>query len=755
MFANVYNNRNYQFPSDDVDPNIKKGRDYAIKWAEAAYSNHVRDQGGVRYTKLRDIDLNRQYAEGRQPVEKYLDIVCPKGADGKRRSFMDISTDILSIIPKFRSIVIGKFIQYDHDIIADAVDEQSGGEKRNARYKLWATSQIQEALKPFQDLVQEGVMPDQAQNIIPKTIEELDVLQNTGSFKLKWEAGMEKLLKDSFNDSFWHETKVKLYEDFFDLGIGATRDYTCKVTGRAKTRYVDPKRLICRHSNDHVYRNIDYAGEVVDMTPNEIRVAAGEDIPAEELNKIIERYGESNHMDYSFNENINDLYEQYGNTDIKVMDLTYKTIDTTKQEVKTDSRGKKRYYNKDYNHKLTDGQKKAGNRKVLTGKKQMVYKCKWIVGSKYVFDFGVEEDIIKHNPKTVELPFNIYRLSKKSMLESIIPLEDNIQLAWLKFQNSLAKAAPGGIAVDVGSLKNITNGKNKMKPLELLSLRRQTGDLLFKTTTHHTQMINPNAGRPIIELPGGAGAELDEHIKVIGFNIDMIRNITGINEMMDATAPAPGTLVGTAEIAEQGTNNTLFNMYNAYRTVKEQSASNLSIRIQNIIRYVDYKLYEPAVGAAMVNIFRQGSPIAHATYGIKLSLKPQNAAKQRMLQRADLAMQEGKLEYSDYITVEEEVTNGSIKKAKMYLMYKEDQYKKERQAETLANTEAQSKAIQEQQATGLEIDMTKLEKEKTNEIEVSAAKAEIGVGEYGRKNEFKKEEDDNKSGNKIKEKLLT
>jgi hypothetical protein len=597
-------------------------------------------------------------------------------------------------------------------------------------------------------------MPDEAQQIIPKTVEELDVLQNTGSFKLKWEAGMEKLLKDCFNDSHWQETKVKLYEDFFDLGIAATRDYTCRVTGRAKTRYVDPKRLICRHSNDHLYRNIDYAGEIVDMTPNEIRVAVGEDIPADELSRIIEQYGQANHLDFAFTENINDLYEQYGHTDIKVMDLTYKTIDTTKQEVKTDARGRDRYYNKEYDYELKEGQKKAGNRKVLVGKKQMVYRCKWIVGSKYVFDYGVEEDIVKQNPKTVELPFNIYRLNKKSMLESVIPLEDNIQLAWLKFQNSLAKAAPGGIAVDVGALKNITNGKNKMRPLELLSLRRQTGDLLFKTTTHHTQMINPNAGRPIIELPGGAGAELDEHIKVIGFNIDMIRNITGINEMMDATAPPPNTLVGTAEIAAQGTNNTLFNMYNGYRSIKEQSASNNSVRIQNIIRYVDYKLYEPVVGAAMVNVFRKGGAIAHAVYGIKLSLKPQAAEKQRMLQKADLAMQEGKLEYSDYMVIEEEITNGSLKKARMYLMYREDQYKKERQAESQANTEAQSQAIQDQQRMGLEVEMAKKDKDKNDEIEISAAKSEIGVNEYAQKNQYKQLEDDNKSSNKIKEKVF-
>jgi hypothetical protein len=757
MFKNLYTEDTYNIPSDEIDPKLKQRPEYGLAWCKAVYQLHVRDQGGIRYTKLQDIDLNRQYAEGRQPVEKYLDILCPKDSKGQRRSYMDMSTDILSIIPKFRSIVIGKFIQYEHNIMAEALDETSGAERQNMRFKIWADSQIQAALKPYEKALELGIDPQSAQGMIPKSIEELDMLQQAGAFKLKWEAGMEKLLQDAFQTSDWRNIKVKAYEDIFDLGMFATRDYTDKVTGKARVRYVDPKRLIVRHSNDHLYSNIDYAAEVIDLTPNQIRVQAGEQIPMEELNRVIKLYADSNHLDYVFNENINDLYEEYGDRDVKVMDLTFKTIDTMKAEKRTDTRGSTRFYNQDYNFELSEEQIKKGNRKVLVGKKQMVYKCKWIIGSNYVYDFGVDEDIIRDTKnKTVKLPFSIYRLSRKSMLDSIIPLEDHIQLAWLKFQNTLAKAAPGGIAVDVGALQNITNGKNKLKPLELLKIRRQTGDLLFKSTTHHSQMINPNAGRPIIDLPGGAGAELDEHIKVIDFNINMIRQITGINEMMDATAPRPGTLVGTAEIAEQGTNNTLFNIYNSYKVVKENTASNLSCRIQNIIRYVDYKPYENVIGTGLLNVFKKGGPIAHSSFGISLMLRPSNADKQSILEKAQFAFQQQPpmITMSDLMRLEQEVKYGSIHMARIFLMYKEEKYKEEQAQSQAQAIQAQSQAIQEQQQSSLQGELEKMEKAKQDEIEISAAKAEIGVGEYAQKNIYKKEEDDNKSENKIKENIL-
>jgi len=742
----------FQLPPDDINPELKKQPKYCLQYAQAVYQMHVRDQGGIRYTKLQDIDLNRQYAEGRQPVEKYLDILCgKKNQEGKRSSYLDISSDILSVVPKFRSIVVGKFIQLEHDIVANAVDEKSAGEKRNARLKLWADSQIQQMLTPFQEALEIGIEPDKAQELIPQSVEELEMLEAAGAFKLKWEAGIEKLINDAYYASDWNNIKVRAYEDLFDLAMFAVRDYTDKATGKARVRYVDPKRLIVRHSNDHLYKDIDYAGEIVDMTPNQIRVEAGEQIPAAELNRIIEMYADSNHLDYVYNENINDLYEQYGARDIKVMDLTWKTIDTVKQEKKTDGRGHARYYQKPYDYKAKKGNP---NREILVGKKQMVYKCKWIVGSKYVYDYGVEEDIIRPDPKTVELPFTIYRLSRKSLLDSIIPNADQFQLAWLKFQNALAKAAPAGIAIDTSVLKNVTNGKNKLKPLDILAIRRQTGDLLYKSTTHHSQILSPNSGRPIVDLPGGAGAELDEFIKVMEFNVDMMRQITGINSLLDATAPAPNTLVGTAEIAAQGTNNTLHNIYNAYRVVKENSASNLSLRIQNIIRYVDYKPYEDIVGASMVKVFREGSPIAHSKYGIKLQLKPQAAEKQSLLEKAQYAFQSQLLTLSDYMYVEQEVLYGSIKMARIFLMYREEKYKKEKQMEQQMNVEQQSAAIQDQQNNALQNDAAKLEMETNSELVKMDARKENDIEEYIAKDQVIQGQDNNKSQNKIKEDLL-
>jgi hypothetical protein len=335
----------------------------------------------------------------------------------------------------------------------------------------------------------------------------------------------------------------------------------------------------------------------------------------------------------------------------------------------------------------------------------------------------------------------------------IIPNEDNLNLAWLRFQNGIAKSAPPGVAVDISALKNVTDGKNKLKPLDVLQIRRETGDLLFSATTHHNQVISPNAGRPIFDLPGGAGNYLREQMDIIRFNISMIRDITGINEMMDATAPPPNTLVGTAEIAEQGTNNTLHTLYTAYKSIYEGTASNLSYRIQNIIRHKDYKPYENVIGSSLLQIFKQGSPIAAASFGIKITLKPQEKDKQELLAQAGLAFQQGILKFSDIMFLQQEVKNGSIKYARMYIMWKEGKYMEEEQAKIQANTEQQSQAIMKQQENAKTGRMEEAKHLSTLNIEEIQARSEIDTVEYAEKNRYKKEEDDNKSKNKVVENL--
>jgi hypothetical protein len=354
------------------------------------------------------------------------------------------------VIPKFRSIVVGKFLEMHHDIFADAVDEMSGEERRLMKNKLWAKSELDRALQPFKELINAGVEFEQAQTMIPASVEQLNMMESVGSFKLLWEMAIEMLLRDAFSISDWEITKQRLYENIFDTAMIAVRDYTCLESGKAKTRFVDIENLVVRYSKNKKYDNIDHAGELVRYTPNQIRTLAGEDLSIEVIDRIISENENKSNYDYSYNNTVDSFYDKHGNTDIEVLDVCWKTNDITKMEKRTDKRGKNHFNNVDFGYK----KKPNAKREILVGQKQMVYRCKWIVGTDYVFNYGIDEDIIRPTKNTVRLPFTIYKLSDKSMLELIIPHEDGINLAWMNFQNALSKAAPPGMAIDIDAISN-------------------------------------------------------------------------------------------------------------------------------------------------------------------------------------------------------------------------------------------------------------------------------------------------------------
>lgn len=749
MSKTNYKTGNHPFPQDNIDPKLKRQARYCKDYSEAIYSLHIKDQGGVRSSRSRDISILKLYAEGRQPSEKYLNIVSPKDKTGKRNTYMDLSLDPISVIPKFRSIVVGKFLEMHHDIVADAVDEMSGGERRLMKNKLWAKSELDRALEPFKDLINAGVEFDQAQTIIPESVEELNMMESVGNFKLLWETGIELLLIDAFNSSDWEIIKQRLYENIFDTAMIAVKDYTDLASGKAKTRFVDIERLVVRYSKHKKYDNIDYAGEMMDYTPNQIRTFAGEDLSIVDIEKIINNNA-SNYTNSSYNNTVDDFYNKYGNFDIQVLDVCWLSNDVIKQEKRTDERGETHYNNVDFSYK----KKTNGKREILVGQKQMVYRCKWVVGTDYVFNFGIDEDIIRPTKNTVKLPYSIYKLSDKSMLELIIPHEDGINLAWLNFQNALAKAAPPGIAIDIDAISNVFDGKNKLTPKTVLQIKRETGDLLYSSTTHHNQVVNPNAGRPIYDLPGGVGSYLQEQISTIDFNIQMIRNITGINEVVDASAPSPNALGVTSEIAVESSNKVLYQMYFAYKTVKEETASNLSYRMQSIIRYTDYKPYMNVVGSSILEMFKAGSPIAHSSYGITLKMKPGAQEKASLLQKANEYYAKGVIRLSDIMKVENIIEGGSLKQAQLYLAYKEKEYEKLQAQREQERIQTQSQAIQDQQAKATEGRVVEEREKSENKKSEMATKAYHDVAEYREKGDIITEQDNNRSNNKIKEEIL-
>ncbi len=701
-----YQGQTIEFPDHDIDPKIKKRAEWNRKFSEAIYSVYLRDKAGIRYSKRAEMQLLRLYAEGNQPVEKYMDTLFPiDPKSNTRKGYMNLSWDILSIAPKIRSIVVGMMEKIDHEIVCNAIDPKSEKEKDSIKWKMWAEKELESV---FGEYGYDNDMNEIRKLIpsLPETMQELEMFMDMGATKLKQEIAMENALDYSLYMSRWKQIKKKLYEDFFDLGIAAVRDYTDPATQRVKCRYVDPINLIIKYSRSHTFEDPLFAAEIRHVTISSLRqemakeIASGE-ITEDDIKKIAAQFCgyQSNPNSYQFEyysqENGNGGY-RYDEFLICLLDAEYLSYDVMKYENRINSRGDNFVHKKDYSY----NKKKTSKRQPGMSQMSTVYKCKWIPGSNYVFDYGHQNDIPRKSKNEASLSYHVYKISNKSSMSTIVPNIDNMQNTWLKLQNALAMAAPSGLAIEFGSLDNISMGGKKLNPLDVLAIRRQTGDLLFKSQGHHPSIQgNPNSSKPIFPIEGGVGAQLDEFMKVWDWNAKIIRDTTGINEAIDATMPNPETPVATSEIAVSAANNALNYFYSGYEFLKEETVKSMALRWQIVARYGDIKAHFPALGKTTMNTLRLTSAISFSEYAIKIEMKPTEEQRQRIMNMAmqsTIARKQGGvgISTSDYMFIDRMLeSGGNIKYVQMYLAWREEQESIKMEEQKAASSQQQSESL--------------------------------------------------------------
>lgn len=695
-----YQSSNYQFPPLEFDP-AKKGKEWHKRYCEALYSFYVRDITSIPYSKREDMILNRLYAQGNQPTEKYREKLTIKNQKSNaRKGWMDLSHDILSVAPKFKSIIMGIFKKIHHDIDVVAMDSNSGMERESKKYKAWADAK----LAPFFEELGIGIETDESLPFIPSSLEELEVIQNMGAFKLKVEELTERVTEMALEDSKWDVVKEQIYSDLFDQAVAATQDYIDPGSNKVMARWIDPINVIVQYSKHKDFSNIDKWGYVERITISELIREAGGQIPDDAYKEIASMYagyaGNSaydegfNYYDYgAFATSTNQMKDNV----VEVIRCEWFSTDGKVSKSSKTSYGHARFEDKDNDYQPS---KRSKNERV-DSKQKMIYRATWIVGTNYVYNWGKQTDIprdgyYKEDPK---LSLNIYKMGDKSMLESIIPMLDSIQLTWLKLQNAIAKAPPSGLSVEIGALENISIGGSKLRPLEILTLRRQTGDIIYRATTHHSQVRSGSAAKPINDLAGGIGPQLQELLQMMDVNMAWIRDILGISEGMAAADVNPRLAVGVQKIAAESTNNVLYNLYDGYKHIREQTSKQFFLRFQVLAISGRLKYYEKSLGENWLKLLDAVKNVPLATMGMKVHVKPNDEERAEIKQAALTSMQTASqggigITMRDYLTLTRYLERGKLHYAESYLTYREGEAEKKRAKETQANTELQGQTQQ-------------------------------------------------------------
>ena len=752
----------YQFPDRYTDPKDKQ-KEYCLKNAQAIYSVHIRNKSGIPIDVVPLWQNLRLYGQGLQNQDQYintltggtnngdssvLDVVSNDSATyntkaERRKAWGNVNKQIISLAPKIKDHFYGLFIKQENDIIVNAIDEDSGAVVEDMKFRLMANSIFQKELALTR---RNANLPEPRHDFLPRDMNELELYESAGGFKLNYSMAMEKLLKHTFNISDWdHTIKRKLIDDAVDIGVIATREDIDEDTGKSKVSYVDVCSTAIQYSTNFDFEDAEWAGHFEYWPVSKLRQKGYSE---EFLMKQVESYGgkcgnpDYNidlHTDLGFNRRRYDAFK------IPIWISYWIDMDAEYKEVYKDSRGRRRIKPGKFG-KNVDSDKKE----TRVEKTRSLYGAKWIVGTDEVFDYGKAYNQTFKNDKPI-LPIRVVKLTDNSIIRRLKPIFDDMQMAWLKYQNAQITAMNAGYAINVRLLNNIKLGGEKLSFKKVFDIMKETGNLFYSDTPMFGK-YEGGAVSPVTPLPGGMGVQLQEAVTKFEWSIRMIEHETGITSMSMGATPRPDQGKGTTELSMAATQNVIRPIIDNIMILKGRIAENAMLRMQLLIKTNKraQKAYTRVVGRKDLEALKVAEGRAVA-YGLDLEPRPTGEQKQWVKELTNEAIALGRdgvksLELDDAFEIIRKIDEGgNLKEISLKLSYKIRKYKEEqiqKQQQTIQLESQKNKELSAQKAQAdaaakaqdAQIEAKKSQQEHQQQMQLENFKAnknyEIKVGDW-------------------------
>jgi hypothetical protein len=359
----------------------------------------------------------------------------------------------------------------------------------------------------------------------------------------------------------------------------------------------------------------------------------------------------------------------------------------------------------------------------------------------------------KSNLVDTELSYHLYapdfyRMKAVGMMEQLMPIADQIQIAWYRLQNVINSARPKGISIEMGALEDVPLGKGgeAMEPMKLIDLFEKKGILVYRRTDMQGRQMNY---KPIEELNNGLGNEATQYFALIQSYIQMIRDITGLNELTDGSTPDPKMLTTIAKAAMEGSNNSLHHILEGDRHLLERLSSAVILRIQDAIKHGPIEGYIKALGKNTVDFIKVSTDVSNYEYGILIENKPTDVERQRLQQYIQASLGDGvngTLDMEDAIFIE---SIDNLKMAQRVLAYR---IKKKRNQRMQEAQQQQAMNAQVQQQAALTAEQAKqqtLQAEMTLKAQIVDLEKKYDLAILDKKYQYEIELEKLRSGSKI------
>ena len=677
---NIYTNTNSAFPSQVVSDAEKASIEYGSQVAMAIEYEWFRSgrTAGNRYlTNWNNFHDLRLYARGEQSIQKYKDELSINGD----LSYLNLDWKPVPILSKFVDIVVNGISSKSYDIKAYAQDPSSVKKRTEYASKLQEDMVAKEYLESLKSTLGINLYQSPNPETIPESPEELELHMQL-SYKQSIEIAEEEAISTVLAQNKYDLIRRRINMDLTTIGIGATKTNFNLAEG-VTVDYVDPAYMVYSYTEDPNFEDIYYVGELKSITIPELKKEFP-NISKEELDRIQKMPGNRSYVTG---------WGDYDENTVQVLYFEYKTYHNQVFKIKQTDQGLMKALEKPD----TFNPPESDNFERVSRSIEVLYTGAKVLGTDTMLDWRLAENMTRPYADTTKVEMNyalcaprIYKGRIESLVSKCIGFADMIQLTHLKLQQVLSRMVPDGVYLDMDGLAEVDlgNGTN-YNPAEALNMYFQTGSIVGRSLTQEGDL---NQGKvPIQELNSSSGqAKIAALIQTYQYYLQMIRDVTGLNEARDGTTPDKGTLVGLQKMAANASNVATRHIKQSSLYLTLRIAENIALKLADALEFpLTKNALQNSISTYNAKTLEEIADLNLHDFGIFLELEPDEEEQAKLEENIQVALQQGGIDLEDAIDLRQ-IKN--LKLANQMLKIKRKQKGKQEQANQQANIKAQADA---------------------------------------------------------------
>jgi hypothetical protein len=723
----IQTNTDSSFPNQVVSDEVKASYDYGLQVSRAIeqeWFNQGRGNGNRYLNNWNSFHSLRLYARGEQSIQKYKDELSINGD----LSYLNLDWKPIPVISKFVDIVVNGMSNKTYEISAFAQDPFSVKSRTDYAAAVERDMNTKEALQNIQQNLGMDFSMTGDLEALPQSKEELDIhMQMT--YKQNVEIAEEEVINNVLSFNKYNETKKRLAHDLTTIGIGAVKTSFNKSEGIV-TDYVDPANMIYSYTEDPNFEDIYYVGEVKSISLAELKKQFPNLSPAE-LEKIQDMPGNSQYVTN---------WGNYDENTIQVLYFEYKTYSDQVFKIKKTDQGLEKTLEKPdtFNPPVND------NFDRISRTIEVLYSGAKVLGTNIMLEWKLAQNMTRPTADTTKVMMNycisaprMYKGRIESIVSKITSFADMIQITHLKLQQVMSRIVPDGVFLDMDGLAEVDLGNGTTyNPAEALNMYFQTGSVVGRSLTQDGEL---NRGKvPVQELSSSSGqAKIQSLIGTYQYYLQMIRDVTGLNEARDGSAPNKDSLLGLQKMAANASNIATKHVLDSLLYLTVRTCENISLKVADVIENpLTENALTNAISTFNTKTLEELINLQLHDFGIYLELEPEDEEKALLEQNIQVALQTQAIALSDAIDIRD-IKN--IKLANQFLKMRQSQKIKREQEQQQANIQAQAQANAESAEKAAMAEVQKQQALTQEKVSIEQAKSQFEIQRMQTEAQIKRE----------------